>query len=58
MPAASDSASAERKDPGGEPLPRYEVRKLTRGGVAAELEHDGAVYTLRITRQNKVILTK
>ena len=51
-------AAGERKDPVVHDVPRHQVRHLTNGGTAAEFEHEGAVYTLRITRQNKVILTK
>jgi hemin uptake protein HemP len=39
-------------------VPRHEIRTLTRGGDRAVILHDGQAYTLRITRQNKLILTK
>ncbi|MCU0912106.1 MAG: hemin uptake protein HemP [Rhodobacteraceae bacterium] len=38
--------------------PRHDARALTQGGVAATIELDGQVYTLRITRLGKLILTK
>jgi hemin uptake protein HemP len=40
------------------PIPRYHVRDLTKGSVCAQIELDGQVYTLRITRAGKLILTK
>jgi len=39
-------------------VPRHEIRTLTQGGDRAVILHDGQAYTLRITRQNKLILTK
>lgn len=45
-------------DPGGEPLPAYDARDLTEGGDRARIVLDGQVYTLRITRAGKLILTK
>lgn len=57
--AGADAVGAEeRRQAPDREVPRHQVRELTQGGAAAELEHDGAVYVLRITRQNKVILTK
>lgn len=41
-----------------EPLPAYDARDLTEGGVTARIVLDGQVYTLRITRAGKLILTK
>ncbi|WP_072747953.1 hemin uptake protein HemP [Oceanicella actignis] len=38
--------------------PRHAARVLTRGGREAEIELDGMIYNLRITRQGKLILTK
>ncbi len=37
--------------------PVYDAREITRDGVAA-IVLDGQVYTLRITRAGKLILTK
>ncbi|MFC4730779.1 hemin uptake protein HemP [Salipiger abyssi] len=39
-------------------LPRHTARDLTAGGNIAEIELDGQVYTLRITKAGKLILTK
>lgn len=38
--------------------PGYDVRSLTNGGDQALLVLDGQVYSLRITRAGKLILTK
>jgi hemin uptake protein HemP len=40
------------------PLPAYGARDLTEGGDLARIVLDGQVYTLRITRAGKLILTK
>lgn len=39
-------------------LPAHDARRLTQGGQVAQICLDGQVYTLRITRQGKLILTK
>lgn len=39
-------------------LPRHDARSLTGGGALAAICLDGQTYTLRITRQGKLILTK
>ena len=38
--------------------PVHEARVLTEGGSLARISLDGQIYTLRITRQGKLILTK
>lgn len=38
--------------------PVHEAAGLTKGGVTATIVHHGQYYTLRITRQGKLILTK
>ena len=38
--------------------PRHDARALTGGGVSATIDLDGQLYTLRITRAGKLILTK
>lgn len=38
--------------------PMHEARVLTEGGSLARIALEGQVYTLRITRQGKLILTK
>ena len=39
-------------------LPIYEARELTKGGDLAQIKLDEQLYTLRITRAGKLILTK
>ncbi len=39
-------------------LPVHDARDLTDGGVLAQIKLDEQLYTLRITRQGKLILTK
>ncbi|MCX7559247.1 hemin uptake protein HemP [Sulfitobacter sp. F26204] len=41
-----------------EVLPAYSARDLTEGGDLAQIVLDGQIYTLRITRAGKLILTK
>ena len=38
--------------------PLHDARARTDGGAQARIHLDGQVYTLRITRQGKLILTK
>ncbi|MCB1360432.1 MAG: hemin uptake protein HemP [Rhodobacter sp.] len=38
--------------------PRHSARALTQGGTQAQIELDGKIYDLRITRAGKLILTK
>lgn len=38
--------------------PIYDARDLTQDGISAMIVLDGQVYTLRITRAGKLILTK
>lgn len=62
MTRGSDRTSAEGRDCpqeiGADGLPWYDARALTGGGMVARVRLDQAVYTLRITRQGKLILTK
>jgi hemin uptake protein HemP len=44
--------------PSPQPLPSHDARDLTAGGTQAQIQLDGQVYTLRITRAGKLILTK
>ena len=46
-------AAPERRSP-----PRHDARALTEGGELAIILLDDTPYTLRITRQGKLILTK
>ncbi|PCD77440.1 hemin uptake protein HemP [Pseudothioclava arenosa] len=39
-------------------LPAHQAEALCDGGNLANILHNGQVYTLRITRQGKLILTK
>lgn len=41
-----------------DPLPTYDATDLTKGGQLANICLDGQIYTLRITRAGKLILTK
>lgn len=45
-------------NPEASPLPAYDARDLTESGDQARIILDGQVYTLRITRAGKLILTK
>lgn len=38
--------------------PLHDARHLTDGGACAQIALDGQIYTLRITRAAKLILTK
>ncbi len=38
--------------------PIHQAKDLTKGSVQAQILLDGQVYTLRITKANKLILTK
>jgi len=38
--------------------PRLTSEQILRGNSAVEIEHAGQYYLLRITRENKLILTK
>lgn len=40
------------------PIPQHRAQDLTRGGALAQIELDGQIYALRITRAGKLILTK
>ena len=41
-----------------EVFPTYHAEELTRGGVQARILLNGQIYSLRITRAGKLILTK
>lgn len=40
------------------PVPSHDAYGLTAGGTLAQIALEGQVYTLRITRSGKLILTK
>lgn len=44
--------------PATAPPPLHDARDLTQGGAQALIRLDDQTYTLRITRQGKLILTK
>ncbi len=53
----------ERRSPKTEARPQparrpMKVEELMRNGPVLELDHDGQIYRLRITRNRKLILTK
>lgn len=39
-------------------LPIHDLADLLRGGTEALIRHDGQLYSLRVTRANKLLLTK
>lgn len=41
-----------------QPRPRVASEELLRGNSAVEIDHAGQRYLLRVTRENKLILTK
>lgn len=53
--ACAPAASPVRPEAG---VPVHDARALTTGAREARILLDGKVYTLRITRQGKLILTK
>lgn len=40
------------------PIPQHRAQDLTGGGALAQIELDGQIYALRITKAGKLILTK
>ncbi|AXC50949.1 hemin uptake protein HemP [Paracoccus suum] len=57
-PSPEVSAAMQQLPMGDALLPRHDARGLTAGGNLAAICLDGQTYTLRITRQGKLILTK
>lgn len=55
-PRGSPATLAAQSAPPEPPI--YDARALTEGGDIARIRLDSQVYTLRITRQGKLILTK
>jgi hemin uptake protein HemP len=53
----SGQATPQRDLP-ARPLPAFAARDLTGGGDTAQIVLDDRIYTLRITRAGKLILTK
>jgi hemin uptake protein HemP len=58
MQSSSPTARQEPEPVTSLTRPCHDARSLTAGGPAAEIALDGKTYTLRITRQGKLILTK
>lgn len=58
--AARPGVTDRRDAPGPAPqqVPHHSAQDLTAGGSLAHIELDGQIYTLRITRMGKLILTK
>ena len=52
------TSAREAPLPPEEALPVYEATDLTKGGDLAKIKLEGQLYTLRITRAGKLILTK
>lgn len=50
--------SAPPKQATAQTLPAYSARDLTQGGDLAQIVLEDQIYTLRITRAGKLILTK
>jgi hemin uptake protein HemP len=46
------------RSPRPAPIPLHRAQDLTQGGALAQIELDGQIYALRITRAGKLILTK
>lgn len=44
--------------PAADPHPTYRAEDLTKGTRIAQIQHGDQVYTLRITKAEKLILTK
>jgi len=55
MPKTPVPASAAANT---QPRPRIASEELLRGNSALEIDHAGQRYLLRVTRENKLILTK
>lgn len=54
----TDTSAAPPLPPEAAAPPVHDALALTKGGTLAHLVLDGQVYSLRITRQGKLILTK
>ncbi|MCH8466294.1 MAG: hemin uptake protein HemP [Roseinatronobacter sp.] len=50
--------AADASAPQEAPIPAHAAHSLTGGGPTAHILLDGQIYTLRITRGGKLILTK
>lgn len=52
------ASGVEREARDADRTPVHRATDLTRGGDLTRIVHGGQIYTLRITRQGKLILTK
>lgn len=59
-PAVASGAVASERAPSSPSTSRHRVDStlLLRGGRQVEIDHQGQCYLLRVTRENKLILTK
>ncbi len=57
-PRHSSTGDRREGDTGTAAPPRYTSQTLFQGAATLEIEHEGERYTLRRTRQGKLILTK
>jgi hemin uptake protein HemP len=55
-PAACEAGKEERRMADG--IPTRTAQELLGAGRILRIEHEGETYTLRITRNNRLILTK
>ena len=58
MSAALPPVDADHRPVQPATPPEHDALDLTRGGPEARIRLHGMVYTLRVTRQSKLILTK
>ncbi len=58
MTAQSQTTKASQPTDRSSTRPRIDSQQILRGAQAVEIDHAGQRYLLRITRENKLILTK
>jgi hemin uptake protein HemP len=58
MNPASKPANTTQPAANNASRPRMPSEQLLQGAPAVEIAHDGQLYLLRVTRENKLILTK
>lgn len=58
MKQAAPEQAIRAHQPSTENRPRLASEEILRGALIAEIEHAGQCYLLRVTRENKLILTK
>lgn len=57
-PGDTGAGNTARAQPARPARRLIDSAELLQHGTELQIAHDGAVYTLRLTRQNKLILTK